>query len=1035
MEVRLLGAMEAAGEGGTPLQVQGAKLRALLAILALDCGRVVSTERLVDHLWAHDPPAGVANSLQGLVSKLRRVLGSAELVVMRPPGYVLELEPDRVDVHRVDGLVVAARRLVEQGDLEQAVARLADAEGLWRGPALADFLYEDFAQPHIARLEELRLSTIEDRIDAELALARHQRIVGDLEALVADHPVRERLRGQLMVALYRSGRQADALRTFQDGRRHLADELGLEPGHALRELEAAILAHDPALEAPTTTLLATPVAREQRATIPNALTDLVGRDAELREVSGLLAAHRLVTLVGPGGVGKTRLALEVARAESTPLALGGCLVELAPVGDPDGVRPAIASALGLNEPDRLAEVIGDRGLLLLLDNCEHLVTAAAEVAHELLRQCPALQILATSREGLRVGGEVIWPVPPLDADDAVALFRARSRAAGAAVTTGDDADADTAIRDICARLDGLPLAIELAAARTRAFPIAQIAERLNDRFRLLTGGSRTALPRQQTLRAVVDWSYDLLFQDEQRVFERLAVFPGGCDLATAEAVCAGADLLADDLPDLIQALVDKSLVIAVVEGGSVRFTKLQTLAQYGREKLAERGEADLFRNAMAAHFAALSAESASAWTGERQRAWLTSIERERDNLRAALEWAVSTDDAETALTIAGGCAWPHWLAATISEGRRWLDEAFACAGPVSDGTRALALTGRGLLEFLSGAQDRADADLEAALAIFEQLGDVASMRLARSFYAEIADVRGDIEEARRRRLEVLASYDRGSDDTFSAAAVAYARGKLAVLDGDLAEAEIHYRAAAEGFSKIDRPVERSISLGMVADFDEHAGDYASAITVLDAAIAMNDELGTRGFVGSLLVRLGWALLHEGHVERAYVTYRRALEDARRVRNTPVLFLAHTGTGVVHRLRGDDDRAAAAATHALGLHAAGGPRRFRNRIDRQMDVLDGAAACCSVLAVIAAEAGDAPRAARLLGRAERLRDDAGNPVPPFQQRDVERAQELTRAVLGRDVFEAELAAGRHGDLPLEVIGGADEARPSSGSSAS
>ena len=370
------------------------------------------------------------------------------------------------------------------------------------------------------------------------------------------------------------------------------------------------------------------------------------------------------------------------------MAFGGCLVELAPVGDPAGVREAVAAALALPDPSRLAELIGDRELLIVLDNCEHVIATAAEVAEDLLGRCPALRILATSREGLRVGGETVWPVPPLGTTDAVALFVARAHAAGAALELSDDDRA--VIAEICTRLDGLPLAIELAAARTRAFPLSQIRERLDDRFRLLTGGSRTALARQQTLRAVVDWSYELLFDDEQRVFERLSVFPGGCDLATAEEVCSDGEIAAADLADHLHALVDKSLVVAVSSGTHLRFTQLQTLAEYGMERLADRGEAVRIRNAMARHAAALCAQSAAAYSGDLQRAWLTTVDREHDNLRAALEWAVATDDAETALTIAGGTSWFHWLAGLTMEGKRWLDDAFACRGR---GGRAHACAG------------------------------------------------------------------------------------------------------------------------------------------------------------------------------------------------------------------------------------------------------------------------------------------------------------------------------------------------------
>jgi tetratricopeptide (TPR) repeat protein len=504
---------------------------------------------------------------------------------------------------------------------------------------------------------------------------------------------------------------------------------------------------------------------------------------------------------------------------------------------------------------------------------------------------------------------------------------------------------------------------------------------------LLTGGSRTALPRQQTLRAVVDWSYELLFDDEQRVFERLSVFPGGCDLATAEAVCADDAIAADDVADLIHALLEKSLVIAVPSGDGLRFTQLQTLSQYGKERLTEHGDAARIRDAMAKHYAELCAQSAAAYRGDRQRAWLTAIDQEHDNLRAALEWAVANDDASTALTIAGGTSWTHWLAGKVIEGKRWLDDAFACAGEADERTRALALTGRGLLDFLAGAGEHSDDDLETALEIFERHDDVESRALAYSFYAELPNARGDRDEARRRRLVIVDFYSESPDDPFSIAARAYSLGKLALIAGDLPEAEVHYRTAAAGFARIDRPVMLSMTLDVVADFDERAGDYAAAVRALTEAVATNDACGLRGLTGSLLTRLGWALLHEGDVARAEVVYARALDGARRLRNAPVMFLALTGIAVLHRLHDSDDAAAAAATEALEHYRAGDPRRFKNRIDTENELRVAAAACYLLLAAIAAERDEPDQATALYARAEQLRAESGAEIPAFLRPEV------------------------------------------------
>jgi predicted ATPase/DNA-binding SARP family transcriptional activator len=982
-----LGELEVRGADGSEISVSRGKQRAFLALLALRVGRVVPTDQVVDALWGEEPPPQVRNGLQALASKLRGALGAADVVVMRGSGYVLDLPADAIDVHRYEDLVAAGQAAAAH-DPKGACVLFAEADALWRGDPLIDFAYDEFAQPTISRLTEMRLAVIEERIDLELALGRTDAGIAELEALVAAQPLRERARGQLMVALYRAGRQADALRTFQEGRHILGEELGLEPGPELRRLEAAILDQDASLDAGVSRGGESGRA-QRRGRVPEALNRLVGRNDELQELARLVADERLVSLVGPGGVGKTRLALEIARMRSGSLADGGYVVELAPIGDPAAVRAAIANALDAPDAVCLEEVIGDRELVIVLDNCEHVIEVAAAVADELLRSCPSLQLIATSREALRVNGETVWPVPPLSTDDAVQLFVARTHAAGAPLEVSDELLG--VIAEICVRLDGLPLAVELAAARSRALPLRHISSRLHDRFRLLTGGSRNALPRQQTLRAVVDWSYDLLFDAEQRVFERLSVFPGGCDISTAEAVCADELLVASEIADLIQVLVEKSLVVAVRSGDVVRFTQLQTLAQYGHEKLTARGETKRTRDAMSAHFARLCSESKDAFTGAMQGEWLCSINLEQDNLRAALEWAVSNDDAETALVIAGGASWAHWLAGTQTEGARWIDTAFACSAATTDQTRALALTGRGLLRFVAGDIARADDDLHAAREIYVRDNDASGLAFTLSFYAETARLAGRFDEARARRRETLGVYRGAPDDVFVLGARAYSEAILAMLDDDVVEAERCYRTAAEKFGRSRRPAMHAMTLGILADFDERHGRYRDAVDELEQAVALADEFGMRGFAGSLYSRLAWSLLADGDVVRAQQMIQLALDAGRRLRSPHILFLARAGLAVLYRVQGRDSDASNAAEQALEIHRSQGPDRFRNRIDPDFEIASVLAVCQTVLAAVAVEDGEFERAAALLGEADRLRAEVGAHVPKFQADDVQRVR--------------------------------------------
>ncbi|HST66535.1 MAG TPA: BTAD domain-containing putative transcriptional regulator, partial [Mycobacteriales bacterium] len=546
----ILGALLVTDDAGRPVEVGGARLRALLSRLALDPGRFVGVDALVEDLWGDTPPADRLNALQSLVSRLRRALPGVP-IESGPPGYRLALEAAQVDAPEFERLADAGRQALPT---DPAAARrlLAEALGLWRGPALADAPGLPWAEDARDRLTERRLAATEDRIDAELALGGHAGVLPELVELTRDHPLRERIRGQHVRALYAAGRQADALAAYEDVRRLLADELGVDPSPALQEIQLRVLRAAPEPQP----------AAAPRTNVPAQLTSFVGRDADLAAVAAQLDRHRLVTLVGPGGAGKTRLAAETAVRVLERFPDGAWLAELAPVTGGAEVPQAVLAAVGLADTrpreqpgqpapsqagamTRLVDLLAQRCALIVLDNCEHLIEPAATLAAELLARCPRLRIVATSREPLGITGEALAPVaplglPPADATPAQALRHPAvtllaDRAA--AVRPGFQVDDDTVapVIEICRRLDGMPLAIELAAARMRSLPVTEVAARLDDRFRLLTGGSRTALPRQQTLRAVVAWSWDLLSPAEAALADRVAVFPGGITPDAAEA--------------------------------------------------------------------------------------------------------------------------------------------------------------------------------------------------------------------------------------------------------------------------------------------------------------------------------------------------------------------------------------------------------------------------------------------------------------------------------------------------------------------
>ena len=643
--MRLFGELEVLQAGKT-LPVRGAKQRALLALLALSRGRPVSSDRLIDQLWGDSPTAKPANALQAQIVQLRRTLG-ASAILTSEAGYALNVSAGDVDATQFEDLVAEGSRLSAEGELGLASKMLGDALRLRRGEPLSEFAYAGFADADRAHLNELTLVATESRVEADLGLGRHNELVGELEALCRDHPLRERLWELLILALYRAGRQAEALRAYAMIRDRLVDELGVDPGSGLRELETRVLGHDPSLIVEQPPALHTLASPSVPGNLPEPLSRFLGRDAELAQVGEAITSSRLVTLIGPGGIGKTRLAIEAAARLREQHPGGSWLIELAGVTDPEGVAPAAASTLGAFQPvlgdaqpsGSMAELIArhlvGRSLVIVLDNCEHVIDEAASLAHTLVAGVPGLRLVATSREPLGVPGEILIPIAGLASPAAIELFVDRARA----VQPGFEGEgpAQAIINGICRRLDGLPLAIELAAARLRALPLSTLAERLDDRFALLTRGARTALPRQQTLRAVVDWSYDLLFEDERRLFARLSVFVGGCELEAVEAVCVDDELPSADVVDVISRLVDKSLVTAPTPG-ETRFTQLQTLWEYGTSRLAESDEAQIVRTRHAAYYRRFAENANERLRGARAPEWSERLTPELGNLKTALDW-------------------------------------------------------------------------------------------------------------------------------------------------------------------------------------------------------------------------------------------------------------------------------------------------------------------------------------------------------------------------------------------------------------
>ncbi|MFF5245207.1 BTAD domain-containing putative transcriptional regulator [Streptosporangium sp. NPDC000095] len=984
MRFDILGPTRIRLDGGRVVVVGGQGMRALLVMLLLDVGKVVTTERLIGGLYGDDPPANAANALQSQVSRLRRTLGDQEVIEFHPAGYRLVGGADAVDAHRFEGLVAEGRRALASGEHDRAVRLLGEALSLWRGPALADVGDSPFAPAPSARLEGLRLDCVEDRVQAELELGRHRELVAELQGLTAAHPFRERLYGQLMRALYGSGRQAEALEVYEGARRVLGEEFGVDPSAELAAVHLAVLRADPALAGVPAAGAAHGAAGGEgdaapvRSGLRAPLTSFFGRKEEMSRLHALLGEARLVTLVGPGGAGKTRLAGEVAAKEPGDV----CFVELAAVFGAGEAVQAVLGALGVRDAGllpgrpvpaplaRLVAVLADRPVLLVLDNCEHLVAEVAELAGHLLAACPGLRVLATGREALGITGEVLHPVAPLPvpragtgaeealAYPAVRLFADRA----AAVRPGfrvDDANVERVL-GICRALDGLPLALELAAARLRSLPVAEVASRLGDRFRLLSRGSRTALPRHQTLRAVVAWSWDLLDDDERSLAGRLTVFVGGATLEAAARVCGPSE---EEVVDLLSSLAEKSLVERVGE----RYRMLETIRAYCAERLAETGETEARREAHASYYADLAATADSHLRGAGQLEWLRRLDEERDDLHAALRWAVDTGRNEQALRLVAGLAMYWWLRGRRSEGAGLAADLLVAIGSPSaeDATGSVPAEGanekvtgsvpaEGTAEKAAGSargEEQAEEPVGSAAGPVPSGGvtGVAPIEGMEEEYAISVLVAAFGESRSPWRLvplaEIIPPLDRPYrwpflamlwpmltgppdflpepplpviTDPWVRALSCFGYGYFHLSGGDAASAEHHFGEALELFGSIGERWGSALTLAELAGLADLRQDRAASRALAGEALRLARELGSDEDIAELVCQEAASAVRDGDLAAAHAEYLRAAGHARRAGVPDVMAKVRRGLAEVARLRGDLDEARALALGALEL---------------------------------------------------------------------------------------------------------------------
>jgi predicted ATPase/DNA-binding SARP family transcriptional activator len=885
MEFRILGPLEVRA-GDRPVALGGAKPRALLATLALHANQPVSAERLATAVWGEDVPPSAVKTVQAYVARLRKALGDPDVLAATPAGYRLRVAEGELDAERFERAVAGAREALAAGRAEQAAAALREALALWRGPPLVELESSAFAPAEIARLEEQRLAALELRVDADLAAGRHAELVGELRQLTERHPLRERLHVQLMTALYRGGRQADALEAYRAAREGLVEELGIEPGPELQEVHRAVLAHDPEIAAPR---------RDRRLPAPPNRT--VGRERELAELARRLRAARLLTLTGPGGVGKTRLALEAARAVEDDFPDGARFVSLLAVQRAEEVPAAVVRALAISPlPGESAahaaeRFLAGRRLLLVADNFEH-VLAAAPFVGDVLDAAPGLTVLATSREPLALQAEERYPVAPL-AGDAVTLFAERARALDPAFEVGDG----EAVAEICRRVDGLPLAIELAAARCGLLTPAEIAARLDT---ALAAGARDAPARQRTLGATIAWSHDLLTEEEQAAFARCAVFAGSPDVEAAEVV-TGADL------DTLDRLVAKSLLVRRRSpDGTTRLAMLETIRAFARERLEAGGDAEALRDRHFAHCLALAETHGSdraLWGADHKR-HVAQLDANLDDLHAALDWAIRRGEAGPAAALCAALSWYWLIRDRYEDALDWTERVLSLPGVEAQASPYVrVLCTRGWVMWPLGRREEQAAVMQAAESAARAAGD--PVLLSRALEVRATQLAGFAVSAGALVEEALALARAAGDEW--ATAMAMRAGVMAATSlADLRERVGPAAALLERVGNLNHLASTLASAGYAsmihgADHDarEHTGRALTIAERLD-----NPHLW-------MLVHGNYALaaLFTGELDAARRAFREELRLCGELDFLPFVSEGQRGLAALAAIDGDADRAA------------------------------------------------------------------------------------------------------------------------------